>query len=85
MIPTQWRKFAQQIFRDRLTDQAKSLGCAAEIFAVEQDNRGGHQVERRCPNLLIFRASISKATKAMKGNGARQRIAGFALVQFRRD
>ena len=85
MIPTEWRDLAVACASICPSRIAKLLDSAAQIAAIEQDDRSGDEVHGSSPDLLVLGATITKTAKPVKGNRPCKRIAGFALVEFRCD
>ena len=57
---------------------------APEIDSVPQDDRRHDQVKPAGPVLLSFTGPVADPAEAMEANGAGERVARLALVQFRR-
>lgn len=82
MVPTQRGKLRQNGRIDGGTPSLQFANGAAEIAAVEQDYRGGREIESRCPDLLVLKASIPEASETVEGDRPRQTVARLAFVQF---
>jgi hypothetical protein len=84
MLPAQRRQLVQQFVRNGLSRAAQRLNGAPELDGVPKDNRRHDEVEPAGPVLLSFTGAVADAVKAMEANGAGKRVAGVALMQFRR-
>lgn len=75
----------KQCWIERHPTSSQFSDRSAEIAAIEQDNRGGNEIEGRRPHLLIFEATIPEASQPMESNCARQAVAGSSFVEFAGD
>ena len=82
MLPTERREVSKQRIRHALSASTQDIECAAEINGVPQRDRGGDQCKAAGAMLLGLGGSVSQATETMEADGAGERIAGLALVEF---
>src|SRR4051812_13038360 len=83
VAPAQGREMGEDGLRHWDTVPTERVQGAAEIDGVPQHDGRGDQREPAGAMLLGFGATIAHAAEAVEAHGAGQRIARFALVQFR--
>src|SRR4051812_42459503 len=83
VAPAQGREMGEGGLRHWDTVPTERVQGAAEIDGVPQHDGRGDQREPAGAMLLGFGATIAHAAEAVEAHGAGQRIARFALVQFR--
>ena len=71
----------QQVIGDILR-LAQGGDRSFEVSGVPQDDRGDDEVEARSAVLLVLVGAITDFAEPMNKDGARQAVAGFALVQL---
>ena len=72
---------SQEIVRDVLSLTHGGNGLL-QISRVPEDDRGDEEVEARDPMLLDFIGAVTNFTQPVDEDGARQTVAGFALIEF---
>src|SRR5688572_10277600 len=72
----------QQIVVNVFILATERLDRAPKVDCIPQDNCRDNQVETAGAMLLAFIPAVMYPAKAVKADGAGQRVAGFALVQF---
>ena len=81
MFPAERREVGQQVVRDIL-GLPQGSDRTLQVAGVPQDDRGDEQVEAGRPMLLVLIGAVTDFAGAMDEHGARQAVAGVALVEF---
>lgn len=85
MVPAERREVRHVYGVDASAAAPERIEHAAEIAAIEEDDRGDDQVECGRAARLVLMTAVAETAEAMQGDRAAEGVERLALVELGRD